>query len=99
MEGRDIGTVVFPDAADKFFVIASVEERARRRCEDFRRDGYDFDEEAVRRDLVKRDLYDSSRPNSPLSVAGEAVIIDTTSLSVDQVVAEIVRHLGGGDRP
>jgi cytidylate kinase len=99
MEGRDIGTVVFPEAEEKFFIIASVEERARRRCEDFRRDGYDFDEEAVRRDLVKRDLYDSSRPNSPMSVAGEAVIIDTTEMSVDEVVSEIIRRVGGGEAP
>lgn len=97
MEGRDIGTVVFPEAAAKYFITASVEERARRRCRDYRQDGYDFDEERVRRDLVKRDLYDSSRPNSPLSVAGEAVIIDTTDMSVEEVVEEIIRLSGHGE--
>ncbi len=99
MEGRDIGTAVFPGARDKFFISASLEERARRRCEDYRREGIDFDEEAVRRDLKRRDLYDTSRPLSPLSVACGAVVIDTSDLTVEQVVEEMIGRLGGGGAP
>ncbi|HWC10604.1 MAG TPA: (d)CMP kinase [Acidimicrobiales bacterium] len=80
VEGRDIGTVVFPDADLKIFLTASDEERARRRSGD-------EDVEALRR----RDRLDSSRSASPLSVAEGAVVIDSTDRSVEQVVDEIVR--------
>lgn len=92
MEGRDIGTVVFPDADLKFFITASVEERARRRCLDLKRDGYDVGEEGVKRELVKRDLFDSSRKASPLSVAGEALVVDTTGKTIEEVTSELLRH-------
>lgn len=99
MEGRDIGTVVFPDADAKFFITASVEERARRRCLDFKRDGYEVGEERVRRELVKRDLFDSSRAVSPLSVAGEAVVVDTTGKTIDEVTRELLKHTGFAEEP
>jgi cytidylate kinase len=79
MEGRDIGSVVFPDAEVKVFLTASAGERARRR---------ELDETAD--DLARRDLLDSTRAVSPLIVAQDAVVIDTTGRPVDDVVDEIV---------
>ncbi len=99
MEGRDIGTVVFPDAEAKFFITASVEERARRRCLDFQRDGYEVAEDSIRRELVKRDAYDSNRPVSPLSMAAEAMVIDTTGMSIDEVTDELLDRTGFTDTP
>ena len=83
VEGRDIGTVVFPDADLKVFLTASDEERARRRSRD---------EEAA--DLARRDRLDSTRSTSPLQPAPDAVVIDTTDLSVDEIVDDIVARLG-----
>jgi cytidylate kinase len=83
-EGRDIGTVVAPDAAIKVFLTASPEERARRRAEEL---GADL--ETVLRDQALRDAQDSSREHSPLAVAPGAVELDTTGLSVDDVVERI----------
>jgi cytidylate kinase len=85
-EGRDIGTVVAPDAAVKVFLTASPEERARRRAEEL---GADMD--TVMRDQALRDAQDSEREHSPLAVAPGAVELDTDGLSVDQVVERIVR--------
>ena len=84
-EGRDIGTVVAPDAAVKVFLTAGANERARRRADEL---GTDF--ETVRRDQALRDAQDVSREHSPLAVAPGAVELDTTGLSVDEVVARIV---------
>ena len=78
VEGRDIGTVVFPDAAVKVFLTASVAERARRR-------GPDEDAEV----LARRDHLDSTRATSPLVAAPDAVVIDSTALTVDEIVEEI----------
>ena len=91
-EGRDIGTVVAPDAAVKVFLTASAEERARRRAAEL-----GADERAVLADQALRDERDRTRPHSPLRPAAGAVELDTTGLSVDQVVAriaELVRHTG-----
>jgi cytidylate kinase len=85
VEGRDIGTVVAPDAAVKVFLTASPAERARRRADEL---GADAD--TVMRDQALRDAKDSSRDHSPLAVAPGAVELDTTGLSVDEVVARIV---------
>jgi CMP/dCMP kinase len=84
-EGRDIGTVVAPDAAVKVFLTAGPEERARRRAEEL---GTDVD--TVLRDQALRDAQDAAREHSPLQIAPGAVELDTTGLSVDQVVARIV---------
>ena len=84
-EGRDIGTVVAPDAELKVFLNASPEERARRRAEEL---GADL--ETVRRDQALRDAQDESREHSPLKAARDAVEVDTTGLSVDEVVQRIV---------
>jgi cytidylate kinase len=90
VEGRDIGTVVAPDAAVKVFLTASPEERARRRAAEL---GTDVD--TVARDQALRDAQDSTREHSPLRVAPGAVELDTTELSLDEVVeriAELVRE-------
>jgi cytidylate kinase len=83
-EGRDIGTVVAPDASVKVFLTANVGERARRRAEEL-----GADVETVLRDQALRDAQDSTREHSPLKMAPGAVELDTTGLSVDEVVARI----------
>jgi cytidylate kinase len=86
VEGRDIGTVVFPGADLKVFLTASEEERARRR----QRDEAAPDVDAVAADLARRDTLDSSRAASPLRPAADAVVVDTTARTVDDVVDEVV---------
>jgi cytidylate kinase len=93
LEGRDIGTVVFPDAEVKVFLTASVEERARRRFEQLRAAGVDADIEAVKREVEERDQRDSSRPIAPLRKAPDALVVDSSVLSIDQVVARIVARV------
>ncbi len=90
MAGRDIGTVVFPDADHKFFLVASLDEKVRRRAAQFERRGEAVDEEAMRREVQHRDRVDSERPVAPLKPAGDAVIIDTDNLALDEVVDRIV---------
>ena len=90
VEGRDIGTVVFPDAAVKVFLTASDEERARRRQRDERAAARDVDVDSVRESLVRRDQLDSTRAVSPLRAAPDALVVDTTARTADDVVAEIV---------
>jgi cytidylate kinase len=85
-EGRDIGTVVAPDAAIKVFLTASPEERARRRADEL-----GADPGTVLRDQALRDAQDSSRTHSPLLIAPGAVELDTTGLSLDEVVEQIAR--------
>jgi cytidylate kinase len=89
VEGRDIGTVVFPDADVKVFLTANEVERARRR----QRDEAAPDVNAVAADLARRDKLDSSRTVSPLRPADDAVVIDTTARTVDDVVEEVVSLL------
>ncbi len=90
LEGRDIGTVVFPNARFKFFVTASIEERARRRALDFERAGKPLSLEKLKEEIAERDRIDSTRPVSPLVKASDAVLIDTTGLSVTEQVDIIV---------
>jgi cytidylate kinase len=84
-EGRDIGTVVAPDAAVKVFLTASPEERARRRAAEL-----GVDPAVVLRELTIRDERDSTRTASPLIAAPDAVVLDTTGLALDEVVARVV---------
>jgi CMP/dCMP kinase len=93
VEGRDIGTVVFPRAAVKVFVTASDEERARRRQRDEAAAARAVDIDAVQADLARRDTLDRSRAASPLRPANDAVVIDTTARTVDDVVAEILARV------
>ena len=85
MEGRDIGTTVFPDTPHKFFIDASPEVRARRRAAEGQKD-----------DLSYRDRLDSSRSLSPMFVAPDSRVIDTSNLTLDEVVATVLRHLREG---
>lgn len=87
MEGRDIGTVVFPDADVKIYLDAAPEERARRRAADPAHSGSGVSVEAVATDLAARDRSDTTRAVAPLAAADDAVYIDTTRLSIDEVVA------------
>lgn len=90
VEGRDIGTVVFPDAELKVFMTASAEERARRRVRQNEQRGIgsvDFDE--VLADIIARDEVDSARETSPLRPADDALMLDSTSLPIDEVIAAI----------
>jgi cytidylate kinase len=89
-EGRDIGTVVFPGAELKFFMVASIEERARRRTMDFERMGIKKDLAGIMAEIEERDRKDSTRSNSPLKKADDAMEIDTTHLTIDEQVAFIV---------
>jgi len=95
-EGRDMGTVVFPDAACKVYLDASVDERARRRWSDLRGKGVDTRLEGVKRDIVARDAKTMQREIAPLRQAEDAVRLDTTDLSVDEVVEEIRRIAESG---
>jgi cytidylate kinase len=90
VEGRDIGTVVFPDAPVKVFLTASDQERARRRQREEIAAEREVDVDAVRADLARRDAVDSNRVASPLAAASDALRIDTTDRSVDDIVDEIV---------
>jgi CMP/dCMP kinase len=101
--GRDIGTVVIPDAGLKIYLDASAEERARRRYLDMRRRGIDIGFEAILEDLRRRDEYDAGRPVSPLRRADDAIAIVTDGRDVDDIVSEIVglaraRGIGAGAR-
>jgi len=91
MEGRDIGTVVFPDAEIKVFLDASLDERARRRFEELKARGADVDLESVRKAEEERDRRDRTRNHSPLRAAPDAVVIDSTGIPADEVVARIVQ--------
>ena len=91
MEGRDIGTVVFPEAPAKLFLTAAPAERARRRAVELRARGETVDETALARELAARDRRDSERAHSPLRPARDAVVLDTTTLALEAVVDEMER--------
>ena len=93
MAGRDIGTVVFPAADYKFFLVASLDEKVRRRAAQFERRGERVDEEAMRTEVEERDRVDTQRAVAPLRPAPDAVVIDTDRLDVDQVVELILEHI------
>lgn len=88
-EGRDQGTVVFPDALCKFFLTATTAERARRRFAEFSAKGESIDLEGVERDLIERDERDAARAIAPMKPAEDARIVDTTGLPLDEVVGLI----------
>ncbi|MFN8543349.1 MAG: (d)CMP kinase [Candidatus Binatia bacterium] len=91
MEGRDIGTVVFPEAPVKFFLTATAGERARRRAVELRAGGEMVDEAALAAEIARRDERDASRPVAPLRPAADATTLDTTGLPLDEVVATMER--------
>ncbi len=92
-EGRDMGTVVFPEARHKFFLTASHEVRAERRYRERLGRGESISKDHVSEEMKKRDLQDANRILSPLIPATDAVLIDSTLLSPEEIVAEIINHL------
>jgi len=93
MDGRDIGTVVFPGADKKFYLDADPRERGRRRYEELRAGSADVDLESIIQQVRKRDHEDKNREVSPLRQAADAVLVDTTHLDIESVVAEIIRQI------
>ncbi|HHY81254.1 MAG TPA: (d)CMP kinase [Clostridiales bacterium] len=89
MDGRDIGTHVMPNATLKIFLTASPEERARRRWKELKEKGTEVEFDTILQEIIQRDLNDSSRSCAPLRKADDAVLIDTTGKSIDQVIKEI----------
>jgi cytidylate kinase len=103
LDGRDIGTVVFPDADVKFFLTAVPEERARRRLGEEQASERGASFEATLAEINERDQRDSTRDDSPLRIADDAVVIDTTEFSIDEVFQRMLRtvrdrQIGGGER-
>ena len=94
-EGRDMGTYVFPEAAFKFYLDASLEERVKRRWKQLAESGGDGDIESVKNEIMRRDAQDMERSESPLHPAGNAVIIDTTNLTSDEVADRIIKEIQG----
>lgn len=90
MDGRDIGTVVLPRANAKFFLIASAEERARRRAKELEDKGYTVDIDKLIKEIQDRDYTDSHRSVSPLVPAGDAIIIDSSGMNIEEVVDTII---------
>ena len=95
MDGRDIGTVVIPDAFLKIFLTANVKERAIRRYLEMKEKGADVDIRQVEEDLKQRDHQDSTRKTSPLKQAEDAILLDSTYLSIDEVVEKILELYHG----
>lgn len=90
-DGRDLGTVVFPDARFKFYLDADFDVRCQRRIEELRAKGEQVDEQALKKDLAERDHKDFTRKAGPLKKADDAVVIDSTYMTIDEVVMAIVR--------
>jgi len=93
MEGRDIGTVVFPDADYKFYLDADVDERARRRYREFTKSGSGVSLEEIKKDVIARDESDMKRAVGALRVAPDAILVDTTSLTIDEVVDRLLNFV------
>ncbi len=96
MEGRDIGTVVLPDADYKFFLTAALDVRLARREQELNSQVQSFDKEELHREFIFRDEMDLKREAGPLKAAPDAIVIDCTELSVEEVVVKILDVCGGG---
>jgi CMP/dCMP kinase len=90
LEGRDIGTVVFPDADLKFFFVATLEERARRRYEELKEKGIQSDYESILADIRRRDYIDSTRKTSPLKKAEDAIPVNTSEMTIREQVQYVL---------
>lgn len=90
MDGRDIGTVVLPDADLKIFLVADVRERAKRRQQDKQNQGYEVDIEKLIDEITRRDQLDSQRKISPLKKAEDAIVVDSTHMTLQQTVKKII---------
>ncbi len=93
MDGRDIGTYVLPDARAKFFITASVAERARRRYLELKEKGAEQPVRQLEAEIAARDKTDSEREFAPLRQAADAVLVDTTNLSIDEVVSFVIQKV------
>lgn len=89
MDGRDIGTVVLPDAEVKVYMVADVEARAQRRYKEYQEKGIDADYDEIYKDIEKRDYQDMNRETSPLKKADDAVEIDTSHMTIEEVISAI----------
>jgi len=92
LEGRDIGTVVFPDAGRKFYLDASVAERAQRRFKELKEKGMEINLKQIEKDIKIRDRKDKTRPVGALKKAKDAILVDTTKLTIQQVVDKVLLH-------
>jgi len=90
MDGRDIGTVILPDAKVKIFLTASPEKRAARRCAELREKGQDVTVEGILADMERRDALDASRATAPLKQAEDAVLVDTSDLTLEQSIEAVL---------
>lgn len=93
MTGRDIGSEIFPDAKFKFWLTASVEERAKRRFKQLKEKDPTTEYEEVLKDMLDRDKHDSERQASPMRIPKEAIVIDNTNLTVEQSVEQMLKHI------
>lgn len=93
LDGRDIGTVVFPDADKKFYIDASFNERVKRRFKELKELGQDVTIEDIEKDLHNRDTIDSTREVAPLKKAEDAIYVDTTNMSINQVVDKVLSYI------
>ncbi|MBP7461736.1 MAG: (d)CMP kinase [Candidatus Delongbacteria bacterium] len=93
LDGRDIGTVVLPNATLKIFMICSLESRTERRMEELRRKGISISRAEVMADIEKRDRIDSSRATAPLKQADDAILVDTSQLSIPQQIDQVIQFL------
>ncbi|MFH1441297.1 MAG: (d)CMP kinase [Candidatus Omnitrophota bacterium] len=93
LDGRDIATVVFPDADKKFYIDAKFEERSARRYKELKEKSEDITLDEVKQDLLNRDTIDSTREFAPLKRADDAVYVDTTNLSIDEVVVILLKNV------
>ncbi|MBP9855010.1 MAG: (d)CMP kinase [Candidatus Omnitrophica bacterium] len=96
MEGRDIGTVVFPDADYKFYLDADIKERSQRRLTELQEKGDVVDQRRLMADIVERDQKDMKRDASPLVKADDAILIDSTHLSIDEVIDRMLKIIKNG---
>jgi cytidylate kinase len=94
-EGRDLGTVVFPHAAFKFYLDADLRVRCQRRIDELRAKGTVVDESALERDLAERDQHDLTRKVAPLKKADDAILVDSTDMAVEQVIQLMAKHIQG----
>lgn len=90
MDGRDIGSVVLPDAQLKFFITASIEQRTRRRLKELKEQGCPVNFDELKAEILQRDKIDSSRENSPLVRVPDAILVDTSDMTIEEVVREIL---------
>ena len=95
MDGRDIGTVVLPNAAHKFFLTASADARTKRRVHELAELGQPADYDSIKAQIIARDEQDTNRAQSPLKQADDAVLIDTSQMTIDEVVNAVLKLING----